>query len=196
MKKFFLLCAIVLFSASSAYSQFKAHEWELGMSGILGSVSSKQESSGYEASADHTFMSVSFQPAYYIIDGLFFEPEIGITASEGSQPGFFLLGNIGYTYLPKGSWIAPYARVGYGISNSIGIPTMNSYNQMSDDLKVGVLNLGAGAKFLVSKSVNLRAEVNYRKFTKSEDIDSYNGSYTIDYTISYINFWFGFSVNL
>lgn len=196
MKKLFLLCAIVLLSATSAYSQFKAHDWEFGMSGMFGSVTDKQESSGHEVSDDQSFMSLSIQPAYYIIDGLFFEPEIGITASEGYQPGFFLLGNIGYTFLPEKSRIAPYARIGYGVSNSIGIPTINSYPRSSDDMNVGVLNLGAGVKYLVTKSVNLRAEINYRQFKRSEDETYYNQTYTIDYTRSYISFWFGFSVNL
>lgn len=196
MKKLLLLSAIVLLCTSNAFSQFKAHDWELGLSGMFGSVTDKQESSGHEVSDDQSFMSLSIQPAYYIIDGLFFEPEIGITASEGNQPGFFLLGNIGYTYLAKGSQIAPYARIGYGVSNSIGVPTINSYIRSSDDMNVGVFNLGAGVKYLVTKSVNLRAEINYRQFKRSEEEEYYNQSYTIDYTKSYITLWFGFSVNL
>lgn len=57
-------------------------------------------------------------------------------------------------------------------------------------MNIGVLNLGAGLKTMLTENVLLRTEINYRKFTYNEDNDYYN--YKLDASSFALIFGFSF----
>jgi opacity protein-like surface antigen len=178
-------------------AQFKKGDVELSFSGSLGSNTITESSSGgysFSNSSTEKYLFFSVSPGYYLLDGLSVEPEISFTANQHEQPAQYLLLNLSYTYLLPNSREALFLRAGYGISNSVQMPVLGAaVVHTSDKFNVGVLNLGAGAKFLVTQSVILRAEVNYRSHTWSND-EGYG--YSDDYAYSNVGLLVGFSILL
>ncbi len=158
---------------------FTKGSWELNLSGDIGSQTStsKYESGGYsqEYSSDHTYFQLHIIPGYFIIDGLSFEPELDFLFLENSKPSYSLIPNLSYTYLlPSNSKLALYVRGGYGLSNSYNL--FGLLIRTSNSLDVGVINLGAGIKFLATENFSIRTEINYRR-TSYTDEYSYSDPY-------------------
>ena len=202
MKNLLILTILVfsmqlLVGAQTKSTAFNQGSWELNFTGSLGSIESKTESSSIYFSGSHSESQTYFQlgiiPAYYIIEGLSFEPEINILAIENTEPSFLFLGNLAYTFKIESSHFFPFVRAGYGITNAFQFPVNGTLIQrISSSLDIGVLNLGAGLKTLLTESVLLRTEINYRKFSYSED----SGYVNYSYDLSSIALVFGFSVLL
>ena len=182
-------------SAQSAGTAFNQGSWELNFTGSLGSIESKTESSSIYFSGSHSESQTYFQlgiiPAYYVTEGLSIEPEISVLAIEKTEPSFLFLGNLAYTFKIESAHFFPFIRAGYGITNAFQFPVNGTLIQrISNSLDIGVLNLGAGMKMLLTESVLFRSEINYRKFSYSENSDYGNYSYDL----SSIALVFGFSV--
>jgi opacity protein-like surface antigen len=204
MKKLIILSTIVLlFGVEMTQGQtqstiFKQASWELNFTGSLGSIESQSEySSSYYYYSDsnsesHKYFQLGIIPAYYLVDGLAIEPEINMFAVETEKPAFLLLGNLAYTVNIKNSKLFPFIRAGYGITNSLQIPVNGNLIRITSDMDIGVLNLGAGLKTLLTESILLRTEINYRKFSYSDEGTGYKYSMNI----SSIALVFGFSVLL
>lgn len=189
-----LSAILVLLLASVASAQFRQGDFEMTLLGTVGSMNETREYTSNDLELDddydesHSYGYVSFMPAYYLIDGLAAELEIGIRAMEGISPMQAVILNLGYTHKLPGSALALFGRVGYGLSNSWSIPVfLEQYGGRSDDFDVSIINVGAGAKILVSRSAFIRAELNYRiqSYERGSDL------LTIDYTYSSMALLFG-----
>ncbi|HUI29542.1 MAG TPA: outer membrane beta-barrel protein [Candidatus Acidoferrales bacterium] len=202
MKSMVAVIGFLLLTSSMSNAQFNKGDLELSFSGSLGSTTDKSTGTylGNSSSDSQTeqFLFFSISPGYYLLDGLSVEPEISLMAVQHAQPAQYFLLNLSYTYLPPNSKAALFVRAGYGISNSIQVPMMGGGTvvQMSDKFDIGVINLGAGAKFLLTQSVVLRAEVNYRSHAWSSSEDFGYGSYKYDYVFSHVGLLVGFSILL
>ena len=188
-----LSAILILLLASVASAQFKQGDFEMTLLGTVGSINETREYTSNDVEIDdydesHSYGYVSFMPAYYLIDGLAAELEIGIRAMEGIRPMQAVILNLGYTHKLPGSALALFGRVGYGLSNATSIPVfLDMYDGRSDDFDVSIINLGAGAKILVSRSAFIRAELNYRiqSYERGSDL------LTIDYAYSSMALQFG-----
>lgn len=199
MKNLLVLAMIVFSFQLILHAQFDQGSWELNFAGSLGSVKSSVEySSSYydyynnSDSESQTYFQLGVIPAYYLIEGLSVEPEISILAIEKTEPSFLLIGNLAYTFKIESNRFYPFIRAGYGITNAFQFPVNGSLTRLSNSMDIGVLNLGAGLKTQLTESVLLRTEVNYRKFSYSED--GAMSSYSLD--LSSVSLLFGFSVLL
>jgi hypothetical protein len=175
---FLLLCGL----AVTTQAQFKQRDFELSFGGTLGSATTKVDREGYSSSESQKYLYLALTPGYYIIDGLSAELDLGLRAMEHVKPGQLMLLNLSYTYLLPSTHVGLFGRVGYGLSNCVSIPGFLdlNLNQRSEDLDIGVFNAGIGAKFLMSESVFIRTELNYRIHSYSKD---YQGA-TTDYSQS------------
>ena len=182
---------------------FKKGSMEFTLAGTGGSFSeSRSGSSSSSSSSSTTLIDISFMPAYYIIDGLSIEPEIGLSiiapSSGTSSTAYSLVGNLAYTFAPSGSSsVAPYVRAGYGISNGVQIPTKSGefLIELNEDSKSGystvsILNLGVGIKSVIGGHAAIRTELFYKKQSYSF---SYSGA-SIDYSDGMIGIQFGISL--
>lgn len=194
---FFLLifAAQIITPAQTKSSAFTKGSWELNFTGSIGGANSKEEvTSSYHNSDGSNSESLNyFQlgiiPALYVVKGISIEAEINILTLESHKPAFLLLGNISYTLNPGSSHFFPFIHAGYGVTNSLQIPVTGGLSRFSERMNIGVLNLGAGLKTMLTENVLLRTEINYRKFTYNEDNDYYN--YKLD--VSSFALIFGFS---
>jgi opacity protein-like surface antigen len=201
LKVLALLFAVQIFASGQTQSTiFNQASWELNLTGSLGSISSTSEYSysssyynfGGSDSESRSYFQFGIIPAYYLIDGLAIEPEINILTVEKAKPSYLLIGNLAYTLKVGSDRVFPFIRAGYGITNSLQIPVNGDLSRMSDNMDIGVLNLGAGVKTLLTENILLRTEINYRKFSYSSGDDFY--SYSMD--VSSVALVFGFSVLL
>lgn len=188
---------------------FKNGDWELNFSASIGNLTSTRSSSSSGAYGSYSddkstslfYIQLGVIPAYFVTDGLSIEPEINvlIQSQEGvdNKPSLSFLANLAYNFSIPEKKFAPFIRVGYGISNSIPYPSViGELVRVSDDLKVGVINAGAGLKFLISEHLLFRTEINFRRFAyKVENNYSYYES-SYDYKLTSISGIFGFSVLL
>ncbi|MBI3577849.1 MAG: outer membrane beta-barrel protein [Ignavibacteriales bacterium] len=205
MRSSLLILTLSLLLTSIANAQFRQSDVELTFSGSFGawesSVKATSTSSNYTftytSAETRNFVSLSIAPGYYIFDGLSVEPQIGIIAVEKREPTFFLLGNISYTYSIPDSRVAPFALIGYGISNAVTYPMYGEAPiQASHDLNIPIFNAGGGIKTLLTSDIVLRAEINYRKFMWTDSSNNSFGTGTSDNKHSTTAFIFGFSILL
>lgn len=169
---------IMLFAATAS-AQFQQGDLEMMLLGTAGSMSGKitytskaNPQLNFENDDSHTYGYLSFTPAYYFIDGLAGELEIGIRAMEGMRPSQAVILNLAYTHQLSRSAVALFARAGYGMSNSYAVPVfLDLYGGRSDEFDVSIINLGAGAKFLVGRTALIRTELNYRIQSMEEDTE-------------------------
>ena len=188
---------------------FKKGDWELNFSASIGNLTSSQTSTNIgtygtftnEKSTSLSYIQLGVIPAYFVTDGLSIEPEINvlIQSQEGvnNKPSLSFLANLAYNFSIPEKKFAPFIRVGYGISNSIPYPSViGELVRVTDDLDVGVINAGAGLKFLISEHLLFRTEINFRRFAYTVE-NRYSGSkYSNDYKLTSISGIFGFSVLL
>ena len=201
MKKIYLFIFLLTTATLCCNAQFKQGDFEIGFSLGLGNISNTQESDNNDIIKDDSqtqnFLAFNIIPAYFIIDGLSFEPEIGYTAMQEVNPSFSLIGNISYTYRIPDQNFAPFIRIGYGLSNSINImPGDKRLFNGSDELDIGILNGGFGIKFLIENSATLRIEVNYRTYYQTRDEGAYSGDNKREYSYRFISLMLGFSILL
>lgn len=205
MRSTLLVLILSLIITSIAGAQFRKSDVELTFSGSFGAWETSSTSTGgsgtssysYTSSDSRNFLWLSIMPGYYIADGFSLEPELSVLAIEKSPPSFFFLGNISYTYSIPESKVAPFGRVGYGVSNGVTYPMFgNTPLKISKDLNIGVFNAGGGVKILLNSSIALRVEVNYRRFAWKDEYNYSFGSSKNDNKQSTTAFNFGFSVLL
>ncbi len=200
MRILFVLLTIAAIQSVQAQTEntlFAKASWELNFTGSLGSIESSEEmTSAYyqngSFSESRKYFELGIIPAYYLIDGLAFEPEVNILTVESIKPSFLLIGNISYTFNVKSSYLFPFLRAGYGVTNSFQIPVTGDLSRASEKMDIGVINLGAGLKTLLSENILLRTELNYRKYSYSQDEMYYK--YTL--SLSSVALVFGVSVLL
>jgi hypothetical protein len=150
-----------------AQAQFDKGDVEIAFTGSFSSFSAKYE--GYDSESS-TIILISVMPGYYFSKGFSVEPEIGLMKIEDEDAATYLLGNLSYTHLLDNGKVALFGRAGYGRSNSILIPFVGSgFFRVSESFDVNVLNFGAGIKYLLTNSVVIRGELNYRSHQWSED---------------------------
>ena len=200
MKTLCLLFLISLFLISNAFAQFKKGDFEFSFNGSFSSMTIENTSSGFyntqSNSETRSTAGISFSPGFYLLDNFSIEAELGIVAVQSMQPSQYVLINLSYTYLLPESKTALFAHAGYGLSNSVAISYLNNaISFTSDKFNVKVLNFGAGIKYLISSTVLLHTEVNYRQHLWTNDYESmgyYN--YSVDNKITNISLIFGFSI--
>lgn len=188
---------------------FKAGNWELNFSASIGNLttSSKSSSSGtYGSYSDDNstsmfYLQLGVIPAYFVTEGLSIEPEVNVLIQSmenvDSKPSFSFLANLAYNFNLPGKNFAPYIRAGYGISNSLQIPSgIGGLTRVSDELNVNILNAGVGLKFLVSQHLLFRTEINYRRYGYKVKNSYPDYTYIHDYSLTSISGIFGFSVLL
>lgn len=198
-----LICGFTISDFAQAKYQFSQGKWELGLSGSVGSLKMESEyksslSSSIKTNSDsRTFFQLNVTPAYFVMEGLSVEPEIDFLLMEGGKPAYLFLGNVSYSMFLENSFLAPFVRAGYGISNSVVFPFQPGFiNRVSNKLDVPILNLGAGLKLAVTENVLIRTELNYRSLSYKTNYLSYNTISNYKYTYSFITMLFGFSVLL
>lgn len=198
MRRIILRLGALLVLTSYSRAQFKQGDIELSFSGSLGSWTTSSTSNGRTSSDSRAYVFFAVTPGYYIVDGLSIEAELGLLAVEKMTPTEYLLGDISYTYRLPDSKVALFARVGYGFSNSAKYPMFgDALIKTSNELDVGVVNIGGGLKYIVSEGVALRAEINYRSHSWTSEYRGYGGSSSkTEYTYSNIGLLLGFSVLL
>jgi len=197
MKTLKMILAAVIFVSAVSFCQFKAGSLEVGLSGSFGSQSIDYSSSNYNNSDSYKYLIISAITSYYIIDGLAIEPEAGIFAVSETSPAQYIIGNISYTYLLKNSRFAFFGRGGYGASNSIILSNMDKpLSAISDGLKISIINIGAGFKYLISDKIALRCEVNYKIQKHNEDISTKYYNYNVERKWNTISFNYGFTLLL
>lgn len=203
MNKFFMYFTISIFMVTCSLAQFKKGDVELSFSGSFSSLTSQTTAttnstyySGSTTNSDtRTSAYLSVAPGYYFLDNFSIEGEFGISAIEKVQPAQYLLLNLAYTYLIPDSKAALFAHAGYGLSNSVALSYFNNYLvRTSDGFDVGIINLGAGMKFLMTSHVLLHTEVNYRIHNWSNEFSLFGITGKEDMKYSNISLLFGFSI--
>lgn len=185
MKACIAVIMIVLLT-SAASAQFRQGDFEMMLLGTAGSFTEKVEytsktnpSLNMESDDSHTYGYLAIAPAYYFIDGLAAELELGVRAMEGGRPAQSAILNLAFTHQLRGSAVALFARAGYGMGNSWSIPVfLDLGSGRSDEFDISIINLGAGAKFMVGRSAFIRTELNYRIQNYSHDTDFSESDYT------------------
>ncbi len=179
-------------NASPAFAQFKKGSVELSLLGGFGSFT--ESTVPYTRSSSTTIINLSIMPGYYILEGLSFEPELGITIIDpengSGSSGLSGVANLSYTFAFTEKTYAPFVRIGYGISNGLQLPAIGSFiveNQGSNESSVTIFAAGAGMKFLIGTHAAIRTEIEYRR-------QSYSNSEGGEYSGSNIGLNFGITI--
>ncbi len=203
MKSVITLSSVLLLAAAVACAQFKKGDVELSFSGSIGSWSNHYSDTysgggSYSSSDSRNYVFLAVSPGYYLADGLSVEPEFSLMAAEESKPIQYLLMNLSYTHLLPNSIVAPYARAGYGVANSVQMAGMTVLPiEASSKFDIGVFNAGAGVKVLLNRFVVLRTEINYKSHAWSDSQDyGYGISHKSESKLSFFGLQLGFSVLL
>lgn len=183
--------------------------WELNFSASIGNLTTSTSSSSSGTYSSYSsnkstsmfYVQLGVIPAYFVTDGLAIEPEVNVLIQnqEGlkSKPAISLLANLAYSFNLSQKNFAPFIRIGYGISNSLQVPVViGGLARVSDNLDVNIINAGGGLKFLVAQNLLIRTELNYRRFSYSNDSNSIYYSSSYDYTLTSISGIFGISILL
>jgi len=202
MKRYHAISFLLILNTFLCHAQFDSGHVELSLMGTGG----YQRQTPATLANDSQFLGyamLNLSVGYYFISGLSVEPQIGFVAIEKSFPSQSTLLNISYTRLIPSSTVALFARVGYGISNSLSPPMLAFVpTRISNKWDVHVLNAGAGTKILIKENVVLRLELNYRKesfqyqipiglyYVDNKAVELTKGE---DFTNSYVGMLFGFS---
>lgn len=201
MKSLIVLCGILLLSTSclaqGAYSQsFQKGTVELNFFLDAGKLTTTYEySNSLGSNSDgRTYFNFSVTPGFFIADGFSIEPEIGFLAVERLEPALAIIPNLSYTYLLPESRVALYARAGYGLTNSTSY--FGALVKQSEKMDIGILNVGAGTKYLITDGVIFRVEINYKRLSQEEDMNYVGYSNSVKRTLENTRVLFGLSVLL
>jgi len=173
MKNFALVIAAVILFFSNSFSQISKGNWEISFSGDAGEQSSTTEvtANNYHEQYDGTsqdYLIFALRAGYFVTNGLEIEPEFMETAVKNETPCFSLGANAEYNFQMNSRSVVPFILAGYGVSNAVPFSDVMLFNQ-TGDLKIGHWNLGAGIKFLVSKTVGIRVEYRHQQYSYDED---------------------------
>jgi hypothetical protein len=196
---------LLVLSYTRASAQYEQGNIELTLSGTAGYQ--RESASGDVSNSQNIgYAMLNLDAGYYIFNGLSLEPQIGFLVIENSYPSQSVLLNISYTKRISNSPFAVYLLGGYGISNSLSPPFLESIPVRVDDKwDVHIINAGFGTKILIKDNVVFRMELNYRResfeYTVPVGMFIFNGNVmtaaqTVDFVNSYIGLIFGFSIIL
>ena len=173
MKRAILISALMLVFVCQSRAQFEKGQSEISFLGSMGAASATQNTGGiypFTSSITQWYLSFATTYDYYLVNGFSLEPEVVLDWIERSSPAVFLLANVSYTHLLSHSNVAVFGRIGYGISNGFTSPIYaGALFKVMDAIKIGVFNVGAGTKILVSKNVIVRTELNYQSQSWTEN---------------------------
>lgn len=141
-----------------------------------------------------TYLNFSVLPGFFVAEGFSIEPEVSFLAVEKSKPAYSIIPNISYTYLFPESRTAVFARAGYGLSNSYSM--FGLLVRQSNKMDVGIFNVGAGIKYLVSDGATLRIELNYKSSNHEEENSYWGYSSSASSTLESTRILVGFSLLL
>jgi opacity protein-like surface antigen len=200
----FVLVVTVWAISSQSQSQIRQGTWEFSFSATAGEVSGSSEySSSFGTStfnstfkmASQKYVSLVVRPGFYVVDGLELEPEVYLTAVDGSPPAIALSGNLAYNISIPESRVTPFLLVGYGVGN--GIPVLGRLlTRSSADLDITVLNAGAGVKVFIVDHVAFRVEYRHQRFSYEDSGGSAPFFFTTKFSQNFNNILFGLSVFL
>lgn len=174
MRTLIAVVAISSLMAPGAMAQERDLGVELSFSGTGGWMSTSSSSSSYSYSSDaQGYLTLVARTGVFVYEGLSLEPEIALTAMEGTEPALVLAGNLSYTFFPPDANVCPFVLVGVGIGNAIPMGP-NPIGRMSNALDVFMIGAGAGMKVFLTESAALRFEYRYQRL-----------SYDYEYTVSY-----------
>jgi len=198
MKRFILIIGVLFLLSSTCDAQFRKGDIELSFSGSAGSFKSSSTSFGETRSESQGYGLLAIAPSFYLVDGFSAELELGFLAKEDLEPAFFAVGNLSYTFWRTGAKVAPYLRLGYGLSNGFQHPIAGSaVIRQSDKFDINIFNAGVGIKYLLSPGAALRAEINYKSQNWSRETRRFfGGTYKTDYAYSNVGLLLGISVLL
>lgn len=163
MKKIRIVLLSVILLSSLTFSQFKKGDFELGLNLGLGSQNYETDFGGGSQNTTTTYFILAAAPAYYIINGLAVELELGVNSIENTSASYFLLPNIGFTHAVSKN-VGLFVHAGYGVASGIPVPNSAVLNRVTSDLDVKVINFGTGVKYLVGQNAFVKAELNYRRY--------------------------------
>jgi hypothetical protein len=188
MRRIVMLAGLFMLSAA-VHAQYRQGDGELTLLGTLGSVTTSSELTyrdpgipGSKSSSERLYLYLAATPAYYFIDGLSGELELGVRALKGIRPAQSAVLHLSYTQSRRRSMVAWFLRGGYGVANGLAIPVYENIARVSDGFDVGIVSLGAGLKIRPSGRGVIRIEANYR-MQMYETEDEY---FTMDRTVSTI----------
>ena len=189
------LCSLL---ACGAMAQGNKYSTELSFSGTGGWVSTSHSAGGQSSSSDaQGYVTLAARCGYFVYEGLSIEPEVALTAMEGTEPAHVLAANISYTFFPANSTVCPFVLGGIGISNAIPFGP-NPIGKTTDGMDVFMLGAGAGVKVFLAESAALRFEYRYQRFSYDyEYITSYYPTIkksTMDYAVNMHRVFVGVSI--
>jgi len=180
MKSAVMFLSILVFLISSlVYGQSKQGDWELSLSGYLGSIkhSTKVTGPSYHRESEgeaQSYVVLALRPGYYFSKEIEFEPEILWTAQEHFLPALALSANIAYNFNIPNSKVTPFLLIGYGYSNGLPI-TQRLLGRESEKLDISCFSAGAGLKIFVAEPVALRIEYRYQSY--NQETSNYGNTY-------------------
>ena len=190
---------LAVVSLTSVRAQFQQGDVELALSGTVGAWSTSYTFGQQTNSESRNVLMLGITTGYFLTDGFSVEPEFVFMAVEKQSPGHSILANVSYTYFGAESKVAPFVRVGYGISNSFSFMGNQSFlSRVSDKLDVTVLQAGGGIKVLVATGAAIRLELNYKNqsFTREDPGFFGSGSFETKMGNTYVGLLVGLSVLL
>jgi opacity protein-like surface antigen len=193
--KLLIISMIIPFFFISSFVQAQATQgdWELSLSGYLGSIkNSIKVTTPYNHYEDEgkaqSYILLALRSGYYLSKEFEIEPEILWTAQENFPPAFALTANIAYNFNIPNSKVTPFMLIGYGYANGLPL-TERLLGRSSDKLDIGCFNAGAGLKIFLAEPVVLRLE--YRYQTYNQEISG--SSYSYERTSTFHTLLIGFS---
>jgi hypothetical protein len=184
----FLIFSIMSFILSAlAQAQYRQGDGELMLLGTVGSVTTTTELTfsdpsvaGSTSSSERLYLYLAATPAYFLINGLSAELELGLRTLKGVQPAQSAVLHLSWTQSRRRSIVAWFVRGGYGVANGLAVPVYDNISRLTDGFDVGVVSLGAGLKIRPAGRGLIRIEANYR----IQMYETVGETYTMDHTIS------------
>ncbi len=187
MRRMLIIAALLLF-VSSMHAQYRKGDGELMLLGTAGSMSSTTKYTwddpgipGGESSSSRLYLFLAMTSAYYFINGLAAELELGLRAQKGSVPTQSAILHLAYTRRYGRSIVAWFVRGGYGVSNGSSVPIYDELNRWSDGFDVGIVSVGAGLKIQPAGRALIRLEANYRMQMYTQELEFATIEYNTDF---------------
>ncbi len=143
------------------------------------------------------YLNLNVSLGYYFLDGLSFEPELGLNLTF-DEVSALVLGNISYTFNTELRTTFPYLKVGYGFTDIQNY--RNSGAGIFESLNYKVINVGAGIKFQQSNKRAFKMEISYKQISGTDSYpyyyyDSYSnlGTSEIETVMSILSISFNYS---
>ncbi|MCZ7557703.1 MAG: hypothetical protein M5R41_14995 [Bacteroidia bacterium] len=187
MRQFLILSLMCFFFSTLGHAQYRQGDGELILLGTVGSVTTTTELTfadpsvpGSTSSSERLYLYVAATPAYYLINGLSAELELGLRTLKGVRPAQSAVLHLSYTQSRRRSIVAWFLRGGYGVANGLAVPVYDNISRLTDGFDVGIISLGAGLKIRPAGRGLIRIEANYR----IQMYETGDALYTMDHTVS------------